>query len=242
MVNYVAFDIEIATDIPEDCEDWDSLGPLGITCAAALDSDGGLETWAGKPRGSRAPPGSYAPKMSKGECALLARHLARRMEQGYVPLTINGLGFDLRQLARESAEYALCAQLALSQVDIFFAMFCEKGFGVGMQAMAEGMGLAGKPEGMDGSQAPGLWRAGQFDKVLDYVRQDVRVTAQIYEAITRTGRLEWTSKKGRRNRWDCGPVIRTVREALQLPEPDTSWMDAPWPRERFYGWTRQEGA
>jgi hypothetical protein len=28
----------------------------------------------------------------------------------------------------------------------------------------------------------------------------------------------------------------TVREALELPLPNTSWMDEPWPRERFTGW------
>ena len=28
----------------------------------------------------------------------------------------------------------------------------------------------------------------------------------------------------------------TVEEALRLPLPDTSWMDEPWPREKFTGW------
>ena len=27
-----------------------------------------------------------------------------------------------------------------------------------------------------------------------------------------------------------------VSEALELPLPDTSWMDSPWPREKFTGW------
>ena len=155
-MDYVAFDIEIATEIPEDCEDWDALGPLGITCAATLDSKGDLALWFGHRRGQDAQSGKFAPSMSKGECALLAHHLQRRKDQGYVPLTLNGLGFDFRQLALESGEYDLCRNLALEHIDVFFAMFCEKGFGVGLQAMAEGMGISGKPEGIDGSQAPAL--------------------------------------------------------------------------------------
>ena len=239
-MKYVAFDIEIATEIPEDCEDWDSLGPLGITCAATLDSDGALEPWYGKRRAEERGPGQYAPQMSKAECALLARYLQKRMNEGYVPLTINGLGFDFKQVALESGEHDLCIELALNHVDVFFAMFCEKGFGVGMQAMAEGMGIPGKPEGMEGSQAPGLWKAGEYQRVLDYVSGDVRITAEIYRAITRDGTLTWISKKGRRNWWNCGYEIQTVKQALALPEPDTSWMDTPWPRSKFYGWTRQE--
>ena len=238
-MKYTAFDIEVATEIPEDCEDWDSLGPLGITCGATLDSDGGLKTWFGKCRDDGRKSSPYAPKMSKGECALLTRYLQKRMNDGYVPLTVNGLGFDFKQLAMESGEYDLCKELALAHIDIFFAMFCEKGYGVGLQAMADGMGIPGKPEGMDGSQAPRLWKDGEYERVLDYVAQDVRVTAEVYEAVTRAGKLEWISKKGRRNWWECGSEILTVRQALTLPLPDTTWMDQPWPREKFYGWTRE---
>lgn len=237
-MKYIAFDIEIATEIPEDCEDWDSLGLLGITCAATLDSEGVVEQWYGKQQAGDHETAQYAPQMSKGECALLARHLQKRMDEGYVPLTINGLGFDFKHLALESGERDLCVELALNHIDIFFAMFCDKGFGVGMQAMAEGVNIPGKPEGMEGSQAPKLWKAGEYQRVLDYVTQDVRVTAGIYQAITRAGRLQWISKKGRKNSWGCGYEVLTVKQALTLPLPDTSWMDDPWSRDKFYGWTQ----
>ena len=35
----------------------------------------------------------------------------------------------------------------------------------------------------------------------------------------------------------CTRSRLSVELAKQLPEPDTSWMDEPWPRERFTGWT-----
>ena len=41
-----SFDIEIATPIPENCKDWRTLGPLGISCAAiAFNDTGDIEIW-----------------------------------------------------------------------------------------------------------------------------------------------------------------------------------------------------
>jgi hypothetical protein len=51
----------------------------------------------------------------------------------------------------------------------------------------------------------------------------------------------WPTKKGTIGKWT--PTFKegrmlTVRECLELPLPDVSWMDEPWPREKFYGWTQ----
>jgi hypothetical protein len=32
------------------------------------------------------------------------------------------------------------------------------------------------------------------------------------------------------------PKLLSVEQCLALPEPDTSWMDAPIPRAKFAGW------
>ncbi len=39
MTRYMAFDLEIARPLPEGGEDWKSIRPLGITCAATLTED-----------------------------------------------------------------------------------------------------------------------------------------------------------------------------------------------------------
>ena len=36
------------------------------------------------------------------------------------------------------------------------------------------MGLKGKTEGVDGAQVPTMWQTGQFEKVLEYLTQDVK--------------------------------------------------------------------
>lgn len=45
MRKYLAFDIEIAKVIPEEETDWIAHRPLGITCAAAMASDGRQWLW-----------------------------------------------------------------------------------------------------------------------------------------------------------------------------------------------------
>ena len=65
----VAFDLEIAVEIPEDAADWAPYRPYGITCAATLTSDGKPRLWHG-PRDSD---GIFAPRMMPEEARELAR-------------------------------------------------------------------------------------------------------------------------------------------------------------------------
>ena len=96
---------------------------------------------------------------------------------------------------------------------------------------------------MHGDLAPVMWAQGleQQQRVLEYVAQDVRTTAEVYEAIMERGRLTWLTKSGRHSDWmptlsSDGPRMLTVQECLALPEPDTSWLKDPWPRSKFTGW------
>ena len=71
--------------------------------------------------------------------------------------------------------------------------------------------------------------------MLSYVAQDAKQTLDLAMAVEAAGELRWTSKSGRPNSVKI-PQWLTVQEALELPEPDTGWMDAPWPRSKFTGW------
>lgn len=55
---------------------------------------------------------------------------------------------------------------------------------VGMDAIAQFLGLAGKTEGVDGSKVFDLWQAGELRTINDYCRQDVEVTRQVYCVMT----------------------------------------------------------
>jgi hypothetical protein len=163
-MKYLAFDLEIAQTIPEGETDWMAHRPLGITCAAAVSSDGGLwNWWAQDPRNR------FRGKMSEFQCVRMVATLnALIAEEGYTLLTWNGLGFDFDILAEESGMHEECKALALGHIDMMFHFFASKGFPLGLDAASKGMGLPGKPEGMDGAIAPELWADGQYHRVLDY--------------------------------------------------------------------------
>jgi hypothetical protein len=149
------------------------------------------------------------------------------------------LSFDFDILAEESGMHEECKALALDHIDMMFHFFVGKGFPLGLDAASKGMGLPGKPEGMDGAIAPELWAEGQYHRVLDYVSWDVKNTLGVAEAVDESGCLDWIARSGRPNSWVCDQWL-TVKEALALPEPDTSWMTDPWPRSKFYEWTGYE--
>lgn len=233
MPRYCAFDLEIAALLPEGVTDLDAHRPLGITCAAlAWEYNGAIlaATFCGHDD-----TGAIQPRMSQAECAALVHLLADLVAGGHTLLTHNGAGFDLRTLAEESGRWAECRTLAWQSVDTLYHLFCVNGYALGMDAIAKGMGLHGKTDGVRGADAPSLWAQGCRAEVLAYVAQDVRTTLQVAYAVEQSSCVRWVSKRGR----PCTvPLARwlTVAEAHRLPLPDTSWMDAPWPRERFTGW------
>ncbi|MGB3717775.1 MAG: hypothetical protein WA996_25415 [Candidatus Promineifilaceae bacterium] len=89
---------------------------------------------------------------------------------------------------------------------------------------------------MSGEMAPEMWRAGERDAVLAYLKEDVRSTLETGEAITQKRGIGWTAKSGKWNYQQFSRLL-TVAECLVIPEPDTSWMTDPLTREKFLGWT-----
>jgi hypothetical protein len=231
MAKYLAFDIEIAKEIPEGETDWKVHRPLGITCAAAS-SDVALWNWYAQDK-----TGAYGECMPREQCCHLVRMLQALIGE-YTILTWNGLGFDFDVLAEESGMHKECRELALNHIDMMFHFFASKGFPLSLDAAAKGMGLAGKPEGMTGAVAPELWAKKEYHRVLDYVSWDAKNTLALAQVVANNGCLNWTARSGNPNSWDCNHWL-TVKQAMALPEPDTSWMTigGKWPRSKFYGWT-----
>ena len=234
-MKYLAFDIETASVTPDE-EAWLDHRPLGISCyALAWHGAQAVETINGYGKNDAGMP---QPQMSRDECVALVATLQEHVRQGYTLLTWNGLGFDFDILAEESGMHAACCELARAHVDMMFHFFCLKGYPLGLDTAAKGMGLAGKPEGMDGAQAPLLWQQADYEKVLDYVTQDVITTLEVAEAIAARGQIRWRTRAGKPSRVAI-PIWLTVNEALKLPVPDNSWMREPMTRARFTGWMEQ---
>ena len=229
---YLAFDIETAKDVPGEDFNWRPHRPLGISCAATLTSDSNeVRLWHGK-MGDGAP----APRMTRADAEGLVEYLSKMVEDGFTILTWNGLGFDFDILAEESAVAATCHECALAHIDMMFHIVCSLGYPVALDKGAQGMGLAGKPAGMSGIKAPQLWAQGRHQEVLEYVAQDVRTAMQIAQAADQLRRFEWITRKGTKSRMPLLNGWLTVRDALGLPEPDTSWMSNPIKRRDFIAW------
>jgi hypothetical protein len=229
--HYLAFDIEIAKMIPERSNDWNPYRPLGISCAATLASNGSCQLWYGK-----TPTGEFADQMSREEVVKVVEHLGTEVESGKTILTWNGLGFDFDILAEESGLHDTCKELALNHVDMMFHILCEQGYPLSLDKAAKGMGLPGKPKGMRGELMPELWLGGKKQEVLDYVSGDVETTLLLAQEVEKRHRLHWISDRGSHQFLYFPKGWFTVREALDLPEPDTTWMSRPWPRIKFAGW------
>lgn len=233
MSKYLAFDLEISKPIPPDAPDWKAHRPLGISCACTLRSDMTGETrWY-----SWSNPTTQTPdgKMTVEACRNLVAHLTDFAQSGYTILTWNGLSFDFDILAEESGMYTECKDLALNHIDMMFDLFCLRGHFLGLNKAAKGMRLTGKTEGVDGALAPQMWRDGEYQKVLDYCAQDVRTTLDLALAIESAGCLQWLANSGKRNTVDIERLL-TVKECLNLPLPDTSWMREPVSRYSFVKW------
>jgi hypothetical protein len=232
---YLAFDIETAKEIPGVGFDWKPHRPLGIACAAVLPSNAEKAIlWHGTTESS-----TPSQKMASADAGNLVKCLLEYVENGYTLLTWNGLGFDMNILAEESGMLAACKEMALSHVDMMFHVFCTQGFPVSLDKAAQALGIPGKPPGMTGLLAPQLWAQGKFQEVLDYVVQDVRIAMGIALKCETQRKFEWITQKGFKKSMDLPQGWLAVRDAIRLPEPDTSWMSRPIPRSEFSGWLKQ---
>ena len=240
MNKIVAFDLEIVKDIPEGVE-WKDIRPLGISCAASLPNTEALsalffhkEIDVGLPESGN---------MTQQEVKYLVQDLMFLVNDGgYTLVTWNGLGFDFDILSEESGMHDQCRELALDHIDMMFHFLCIKGYPVGLDTVAKGLGFGGKMAGMSGALAPQLWASPNLNdrlRVLRYVHQDAVSTLEIYEKSTELKQVPWIAKSGRPNTLYLNDGWKTVKECLEFPLPDTSCIDKPLDRKYFYSFTEK---
>lgn len=183
--------------------------------------------------------------MNRKTCMRLVNDIQEYYNKGYIPFTWNGLNFDFRLLAIHSTMWKECARLALNHIDPMFEVVCKRGHMLGLDKVLIGCGLESKlhtvmlKDGtmfseMSGTHAPRLWREGNYFAVRDYLEMDVLQPLKLAEHIQKTGTIQWTSNSGKKNVMKI--ELLTVKECLQLPYPDVSWMSSPVSRKSFYEW------
>jgi hypothetical protein len=224
---------------------WLDAAPLGISCAAASYQKDGKFTrkfWYNEDEAELA--------MTELQCVDMLLQLSEWQDAGHKIVTWNGLSFDFHVLAMESGQYELASRVAMAHADMMFHIVAKKGHRLGLDAALGGAGLASKLHEvtlttgeviteMSGAMAPELWQKGERQAVLDYLGVDVDQTAALANHISRTRKISWTSKAGRRNAVPVG-LLPTVAECLEWPEPYVAWMDNPPKRSDFMSWMKGE--
>ncbi len=230
-----AFDLETAKILPPTVSDLKQHMPLGISCAAIALSDAEEpEVWSG------------APQLTADECGKLVDRLQALVAAGYTLVTWNGASFDFFVLAQESCRTEACGQLALGHVDLMVMVTFTKGYYLGLDKALAGAGLQGKVKNvalrdgtilsdMSGAQAPALWKAGEHEAVLAYLKGDVAQLLALAEVVHRTRSIRWLSNSGKPQSVRVNKLL-TVSECFQIPAPDTSWMSNPPARSSFVNW------
>lgn len=226
----ISFDIETSDvfDLKPN-EDLEMYAPFHVAVAGVVHLTGANSTWL-----SIGADGAPLKNMTPQTAVELLRELRRLQEAGHILCAWNGASFDLKWLAYAAHDEKLASQIALDLYDPMLQFFNLTGYPVGLDAVARGMRLA-EVKMMGSEEAPKLWSEGKHDRVIDYVCSDARITNAIAEKIHLTGSVSWITKKGTTKSERIGKLKR-VREILNEPEPDQSWMDTPIPREKFVKW------
>ncbi len=229
----LAFDIELASifDLPPG-GDLDDFAPFDLSVAAAYSDQGGDRVW------HDVEDGRPAARMSAATARDLLGHLRECQLAGEEIVSWNGVGFDLRWIGHVADDSYLAGEIALDSFDPMLQFFNVRGFPIGLEAVATGLGMPLRKT-MTGAEAPRAWAAARFDEVIAYVKNDCVITHQVVSAIARSHAIRWRTKKGDIKSEPLPRLLR-AREVLRLPPPDQSWMSTPLPKEKFFNWIPQD--
>ena len=137
--------------------------------------------------------------------------------KGWTIVTWNGAGFDFDILAEESELQDECRRLTLGHVDMMFQVVCVKGFPIGLDAAARGMGLQGKSKQVQQHEVPQFWADGRTDEVLSYLAADVRATLDVALACEQRQELCWITQRGKTSRMPLNSGWLSVDRRRETP-------------------------
>lgn len=232
-MSIIAFDLEISKSLPIGCRDWKEHRPLGISCASFYAGTMPTDFFA-------------IPQLTKESAGEIVDYMLERQREGDTIVTVNGCSFDFDVLAEESGRREECVELCWNHCDLMLLATFQKGWMVGLDSMLQGHNLPLKEhrvelsdgtviEDMSGAMAPELWRRGETAAVLHYLHGDVFGTYNLATQVNKLKQLRFVSRAGKFH-WVEADKLYTVREMMDFPKIDTSWMDNPPTRESFVAW------
>ena len=229
-MNLLSFDIEIS-DIFElkPRENIDKYAPFHISVASTAIYKGEERVWYSVDKSDKP-----LLRISKTEANNLLNFLKTKQNDGYYICAWNGLRFDLQWIGYNAENMQLASEIALNMYDPMFQFFNQRGFPVSLASVAKAMGIK-QSKLMNSEDAPKEWQAGNYQKVMDYVLMDSKITNLIVKEIVRRKEIAWVTQKGY-IRTEPIQRLMNVEEIIRKPKPDQSWMNGPIPRENFYKW------
>jgi len=254
----IAFDIETQL-VPDGIEDLAMLEKsLDVYCIATAqwppieEPESGnyeIRLWHGGWGSVLSLESEVADSLNKGELSAFLHFLDERMTEGYIPVGFNSTHFDLQALAMSTGDWVLARKIAKGHYDMMLEMVARKGFGCKLQRAGEAIG-SGKS--LSGGVVEEYWALGDQEtrqKVLDYVRSDAVLTADVAMKAMQSGSFKWITSKGNVANWELDSAdgeftFLTVEEIMKLRDPDTSWMDKPpmFTKESLAAWVFDEGS
>ncbi|MBN1436318.1 MAG: hypothetical protein JW936_04530 [Sedimentisphaerales bacterium] len=226
----LSFDIEISNIFDlKPYEDINKYAPFHISVASTVINEGDQRLWY-----STGKDNTPELKMSKETANELLCYLKAMQDDGFMVCAWNGLSFDIQWIGYNADNMKLASEIALKMYDPMFQFFNQRGFPVGLAAVAQAMGIK-QAKLMAAENAPRLWHAGKHQEVMDYVLGDSQMTNLIVNEIIKQKKISWVTQKGDRKSEPI-PQLKPVEDILKEPPPDQSWMSAPIAREDYYRW------
>ncbi len=226
----LSFDIEISDVFDlKPGEDINKYAPFHVSVASTVVDAGEERVWYSVDDGGRP-----LVDMTADKARELLRYLRDMQDSGHMVCAWNGLGFDLRWIGFTADDMELAGEVALKSYDPMFQFFNQRGFPVSLAAVGKAMGVEQRKL-MSGEDAPKEWRAGNFEKVMDYVLGDSQITNQIIRAVLKQKCVRWVTQRCKVSS-EPMPHLKMVGEVIRDPEPDQSWMDTPILKSKFFEW------
>ena len=180
----LSFDIEISDIFDlKPYEDINKYAPFHISVASTVIQAGQEQLWYSADSNSKP-----LLNVSKDKANELLDYLKARQDDGFMVCAWNGLGFDIQWIGYNAGNMKLASEVALEMYDPMFQFFNQRGFPVGLAAVAQAMGIK-QAKLMAAENAPRLWQAGKHKEVMDYVLGDSQMTNSIVNEIIRQKRI-----------------------------------------------------
>jgi hypothetical protein len=234
-IKLLSFDIEIS-DVFElkPNEDMEKYAPFHISVAAAVIHGGEELSWYSNNKN-----GTPLLNLTKQVAQNLLKYLEEMQNRDYMICAWNGLSFDLKWIGYQANDMELAARIALKSYDPMFQFFNQTGFPVGLSKVAKAMDIK-QEKSMDGADAPKEWVNGNYKKVINYCIGDCQMTNLIILKILKEKMIKWVTGKGYVKAVSM-LRLKTVKEVIEDPGPDQSWMSKSIPKTRFYEWIKEGG-